>query len=248
MLFTKRHKLADIILHDYNLIPVFSRFGIQFGFADKTVDGVCKEKNINSEFFLVIINSFHQFDSFPQKKIDHISAHEIVSYLKKSHEFFNTVNIPKIQQLIEQLSWNENDTQNRKLLSQFFFNYRDEVFRHTMNEENSVYPIVEKLEIALKNSRSKIEHPILIIDNLSEQYEQNHDDLDEKLLDLKNIIIKYLPPSINSETENELLAEIFKLEKELIDHTRIENRILIPVLKSLEKKMKKRIEKESHKQ
>jgi regulator of cell morphogenesis and NO signaling len=64
--------------------------------------------------------------------------------------------------------------------------------------------------------------------------------LDEKLLDLKNIIIKYLPPAKNQEIVNDLLIELFKLEKELSDHTGIENKVLIPKLKALEKAVKKR--------
>jgi regulator of cell morphogenesis and NO signaling len=53
MRIEKDMKLADVIHHDFNLIPVINRFGIQLGFGDGTIEQICKEfsavKNIESK-------------------------------------------------------------------------------------------------------------------------------------------------------------------------------------------------------
>jgi regulator of cell morphogenesis and NO signaling len=42
MNITKDMKMADIIHHAYQLLPVITRFDIQLGFGDKTVHEVCE--------------------------------------------------------------------------------------------------------------------------------------------------------------------------------------------------------------
>ena len=60
MLLEKDMKLADVIHHDYNLIPVISRFGIMLGFGDSSIENICNEKQINIDFFLTnFANSFY---------------------------------------------------------------------------------------------------------------------------------------------------------------------------------------------
>ncbi len=67
-------------------------------------------------------------------------------------------------------------------------------------------------------------------------YEKEHDDVEEKLNDLKNIIIKYLPTVKDQKNRFLLLKELSALENDLADHARIEDLILIPKVEILEKK------------
>lgn len=69
-------------------------------------------------------------------------------------------------------------------------------------------------------------------------YEEEHDNMEEKLVDLKNIMIKYLPEPFNHETVNRIIAELFWLEKDLHDHARIEDKVLVPKVKELESRLK----------
>jgi regulator of cell morphogenesis and NO signaling len=55
------------------------------------------------------------------------------------------------------------------------------------------------------------------------------------MYDLKNIIIKYLPPNYDLNIGNSLLASLFMFEKDLKNHSRIEDKILIPKVRQLEK-------------
>jgi len=66
-------------------------------------------------------------------------------------------------------------------------------------------------------------------------FEDNHSDIDGKLCDLKNIIIKYLPENCSAKLRYEVLSDIFRFEEDLSRHTVIENQILIPLVEKLEK-------------
>jgi regulator of cell morphogenesis and NO signaling len=59
------------------------------------------------------------------------------------------------------------------------------------------------------------------------------------MFDLKNILIKYLPPDYDLNIGNSLLASLFMFEKDMKNHARIEDKILVPKVRMLEKMMTK---------
>ncbi|MBN1951178.1 MAG: LuxR family transcriptional regulator, partial [Bacteroidales bacterium] len=66
MPFTASMKMAELIHQNYLLLPILNRFDIQLGFKDRTIREVCESEGINTDFFLVIVNSFHDHEYFPQ--------------------------------------------------------------------------------------------------------------------------------------------------------------------------------------
>lgn len=49
--FTPQMKLANLILHNFKLLPVITRFGIPLGFGEKTVAEVCSHYAVPTDFF-----------------------------------------------------------------------------------------------------------------------------------------------------------------------------------------------------
>ncbi|MCF8406203.1 MAG: hypothetical protein K9H58_19835, partial [Bacteroidales bacterium] len=70
-----------------------------------------------------------------------------------------------------------------------------------------------------------------------------HDNVEEKLYDLKNIIIKYLPPSKDKALRNRILMELFRLEKDLNAHAELEDKVLIPKVAKMEELILQKISK-----
>jgi len=235
MLINTQHKLATVVHHDFRLIPIVSRFGIPFGFGDKTINLICEENAINPGFFIEILNAFHDKDYQPDKKLQSFSLKLIVDYLLKSHRYYNSTKIPRIELLINQLVWaNVEREKNRPLLIRFFNEYRKEVEEHTFNEEQIIYPYVLEIErafLAQKADEVLIEK---IKTHSIRHYQGDHEELNTALFDLKNIVIKYLPPADNSDIIEQILTEVFRLEKDMKDHTRIEDKVLIPKVIEME--------------
>ena len=63
--------------------------------------------------------------------------------------------------------------------------------------------------------------------------------VDIKLNDLKNLIIKYIEPVYNENVCNEFLIAMSDFEKDIKDHARIEDKILVPMVISIEKELNK---------
>lgn len=236
MLLEKDMKLADVIHHDYNLIPVISRFGIMLGFGDASIENICKKNQINIDFFLIILNAFHDPQYLDNNYLQSFSATLLIDYLKKTHDYYLLNKIPEIEGLISEMaSESEVDRVSHDLLQKFFEEYKNELIKHIEKEENRVYPYVLDLENAVTD---KTVSPALL-SRIKEysitSFEDEHDNVEEKLMDLKNIIIKYLPASKNQQSRYKLLKELTVLEKDLGDHARMEDLVLVPKVEILEK-------------
>ena len=237
MLITKDNKMGDIILHDHQLLAVLNRFDIKLGFGEKTVEEVCKLHNINTDFFLEITNAFHDGNFFTDKKLKSFSLVLIVEYLKKSHDFYTNKKIPEIENLIDSINYKTDDEKYSSIVKKFFKEYVDELNSHIEREEENVYPYVIKLEKAIQNKELNKELFAEIKNQSILKYRDEHDNIEEKLFDLKNIIIKYLPPPENSDVCNVILAKLFRLEQDLNNHSTIENKVMIPAANEMEKEI-----------
>ncbi len=176
-------------------MPILNRFDIHLGFGERSVETVCKDHELNIDFFLEIVNTFHDasyfpsatfYKSFKSKHVDWISS--------KTHAYYLDLKIPEIGQYIRQITQEENlQSPHKKLLLDFFNSYQHELTTHINKEEQRVYPYVITLENVLDNPASTIDDLMEISKYSIHEYEEDHDDVEAKLFDLKNIIIKYLP-------------------------------------------------------
>lgn len=224
ILFTGTMKMADVVLHNYTLVSVLPRFDIRLGFGEKTLSEVCRKYEVNEEFFLMVCN-IHTFGDFlpARRELLQINVADLLRYLRKSHTYYTEHRITTIERRLETMA-NGCEAAHSTILRKFFTQYRQEVINHFDYEEQTVFPYIQELTEGKANVNYHID-----------QYEENHSNIDDKLSDLKNIIIKYLPESCSSEERNDILTDIFLFEEDLTKHTRIENKILIPIVREIEK-------------
>ena len=107
-----------------------------------------------------------------------------------------------------------------KLLKRFYKEYQNEVKSHFEFEEEIVFPYITNLAQGVKSDSFTIE-----------TFEENHSNIEDKLSDLKSIIIKYLPGGVLQE---ERISVLFRLSEDLEKHTLIEDKILAPYVELLE--------------
>jgi len=223
-IFTKEDKLTSAIHSNYDLLPVINRFGILPGFRDKSIKVICEEKNINADFFLAIINTFHNSDYFPEKELMSFSPILIIDYLKKTHQYYLDYTLPKLENILDNLlNGCPHYCDEMKMIEAFYKKYKNELLIHLQYEDTNVFPYV----INLINTQNKSGYSI-------HEFEKEHTNIDEKLKDLQNLIIKYIEPSYNVNDCNDFLMSLNRFEKDLKDHARIEDKILVQQVIELE--------------
>ncbi|MCF8381059.1 MAG: hemerythrin domain-containing protein [Bacteroidales bacterium] len=243
MNITENMKMADVIHMNYSLLPVITRFNIPLGFGDKSVTEVCKECKVNLDFFIEITNSFIDDDYIPQKELNSFPVKLIVDYLHKTHAYYLEEKLPEIFNMISALSEVFDNPEPVHLLKNFFSEYQQELHAHIDREESVILPYVLEIEDSF-NSNS-VDHGLIEkIKNYSiNVFAGEHDNVEEKLYDLKNIIIKYLPPSKDKALSNRILMELFRLEKDLNAHAELEDKVLIPKVAKMEELILQKISK-----
>lgn len=224
--FTKQNKIIDLVEANYHLLPVVNRFGINLGNKNKNLEQICLAQNINVDFFLVIVNTFHNNEYFPETELKSFSTSLIINYLKKTHQHYIEYVLPKLESLLKQIiESNKTEIHQLDILEQFYHKYKDELLLHIKEEEELVFPYIESL---VENKIAKTKYNI-------HTFEKEHSNVDEKLNDLKNLIIKYIEPVYDNNTCNEFLITLYRFEKDIKNHARIEDIILVPQVLELEK-------------
>jgi regulator of cell morphogenesis and NO signaling len=219
-------KMADLVAGDMNLLSILQRLDIRLGFGEATVAEVCAQHNISADLFLMICNIYSFRDYEPQ--IETLSNDDIMSitmYLRASHNYYRTICFPALHNNIHKMV-KELDDVSRRLIDKFYDDYDNEVNNHFQYEEDVVFPYIENL---LSNSNAdNSEYNISL-------FEHNHGNVNEKLNDLSNIIIKYLSKDYTSQLRFEILGEINYIGNDLMKHSDIENRLLVPLVEKIEK-------------
>lgn len=238
-MISRETKMADVIHMNYMLLFVLDRFSIKLGFGDQTVEEVCTHNKLDTDFVVEIINSFLDVDYIPNYKGDKFPMLLAIQYLQNSHRYYLDIKLPEIENLIQTLIANcQLNKKNMVILNSFFEEYNQELTTHINREEDSVFYYIKKIEAAFNTQQvspalySEMQQYSIL------DYASEHDNVEEKLYDLKNIIIKYLPPVNNQYLLQRILVELFNLEKDLNDHALLEDRLIVPLVAEKESALK----------
>lgn len=223
-LYTTQMKVAELIESDYNLLLLFPRFGLELGVGDSSVMELCIRQGVSPELFLMMCNIYSHADYMPSiDEVRKLDVEQLLSYLSRSHTYYVVSRIKPIEQQLKAIS-TQCTPAHSAVLQRFFAEYEQEVINHFSYEENTVFPYIRTLMACHKRQQG------YDIDTFS----HNHSNIDDKLSDLKNILVKYLRGIGMAAQTTELLFQIFSLEEDLSRHTFIEDVVLIPLVQHLE--------------
>ena len=216
-------KMADLVEADYKLLGVLARMGIEGGFGEKSVAELCDENGLDAATFILICRAYSDLSYQPSDEIlRHGHVGDVLRYLHQSHDYYiNTALVSlasTIEKLIEPCS-----KPLQKAIWQFFSDYKSELEAHFQTEEDEVIPYVQKLLVGQRT-------PGFSIDS----FEEAHTNVEEKISDLKNIIMKSLPKECDNRLRTTLLTFIYNLREDLLRHTRIEDSIMVPMVRLIE--------------
>lgn len=230
-LFTSRMKLADIITANHNIILLLPRFGIPLGFGDKSVREVCTANNVPVDFMLLICNVYTFDDYLPD--IESLAATDmrpLLKYLEESHSYYTNERLPHIEVHLHHIA-DRIGQRYGEILKKFYADFRREITEHFREEEQYDFP---KLR-GLQDGTRKVEGGKRKAESGKNK---SHNGLVDKLNDLTQIVYKYLPGNVLPEETMEVVFDILQLSADIQKHALIEDKILIPYMKWLERRLK----------
>ena len=219
--------LSELVLENPSILLMMEFFEIDTPINDLTVAEICQKHNIHSDTFIVFANLYNGFlpntRNTPRGEVDIMT---VIQFLKHTHQFYIKEKYPKIQHYIKGL-YNKQDRAKIERIEFFFKDYFDEVLEHLRYEDEIAFPYFCKL----------IENDLDIAEmNFSvNEYRTHHGDIETKLSDLKNLLIKHIDLKEDFPLKRKIITSLFELEHDLRIHSMIEDVILLPAVDQLEK-------------
>lgn len=223
--FDSQSKMSDLISEHYDLLLVITRFGIPMGVWDKTIADVCEENNVDTTTLMTVLNAVANIPHYPTKEeLKGVSVESLMVYLRNAHTYFLKFRLPFIREQLLLAMEDDCPTEVAFVIKKFFDDYVAEVNKHMNYEEKVVFPYAEDL---IAHNKLSDKYSIAV-------FRKRHDQVEAKITELKNILIKYYPAKGGYEL-TAVLHDIFESEADLAQHNFVEDHIFIPLMEDIEK-------------
>jgi regulator of cell morphogenesis and NO signaling len=221
--------MCDLISDEPALLQMMCRFGIPLGVGDKTVSEVCEENQVDTTTFLAVANYIKQGRDTVEYYVDKVSVKALITYLSQAHAFFLNFQLPTIRRKLLEAVDCSRENEVAYLILRFYDEYMAEVRRHMQHENNRIFTYVNRLLQGEPTPGYQIV-----------EFARSHLGIDNKLQELKNIVIKYYTRTEGREMLAEVLFDIFNCETDLRTHCAVEDDLFVPAVQRLEREVAER--------
>lgn len=199
-------KICDLMSHEEDAIQIISRFGLEMGVGEQTIEQVCASHDVHTPTFLAVVN----YKVFKQKALPaDIDIPTLQRYLQNAHNYFLHFRLPRLRRaLIEAIIPADPTTKIPGLILRCYDEFVDEIRTHIEHENAGLF----------------------------EEHEHDDERITSKLTEIKNLIIKYYPTKSTSMegtvtyTLISVMSDLWHTEQDFADHCAIEDNILRPTL------------------
>ena len=199
-------KICDLMSREEDAIQIISRFGLEMGVGDQTIEQMCASHGVHTPTFLAVVN----YKVFKQKALPaDIDVPTLQRYLRNAHNYFLNFRLPRLRRaLIEALIPAGTSSQIPELILRCYDEFVEEIRIHIEHENAGLF----------------------------EEHEHDDERITSKLTEIKNLIIKYYPTKPTSEEGNvtytliSVMSDLWHTEHDFADHCAIEDDIFWPML------------------
>lgn len=213
--------MCDLMAHEEEAIQIISRFGLNVGVGEKSIDAVCEEHGVHTPTFLTVVNfKLYRLRALPNE----IDIDTLQRYLHNAHKYFLEFRLPRLRlALIEAINPANPKSQIPMLILRCYDEFVQEIRTHIEHENAGLY----------------------------EEHEHDDERITGKLSEIKDLIIKYFPKDDTQTTSDEsqhihvryplvsVMSDLWHTEQDFADHCAIEDEILRPALERAQSGKKK---------
>lgn len=227
-LLSPKIKMADAINQYHSLLTILPRLGIPLGFGEKSIGQLCEEHRVSEALFLLISRVYCQDDYYPTaNELQQCPLTDIIQYLITSHKDYLENKLPHIEHHLNKLL-EPMDKKYSTLITNFYAEFRKEVEKHFEYEEKVIFPYLRQIISEQEATESATYQ--------KNTFNQQHDDIEDTLNDLSNLLLKYIPAEISPVERVDMLLDMYALSSDIAKHAMMEDRILVPYIQLLESK------------
>jgi len=225
--------MAEAVLSNPRIILLLEHFNIYVPLYEKTIADICNEKHIDTKLFIAFANLYNGVEYTSPVHFNFDQVNQIIRFLKNSHTYYTAEIYPDISSIIREM-YTSNGQKEISMVEEFFNEYFHEVMEHLNYEDEIAFPYMTSLYEHIEKDMPFTESTKYSV----KDYKDHHNDIEEKLADLKNLLVKYLPPTNDQQKRRRLYLSLHELEYDLNIHAIIEDMILIPLVERMEQSVK----------
>ena len=194
-------KICDLMAREEDAIQIISRFGLEMGVGEQTIDEACTAHGVHTPTFLAVVN----YKVFQQRAVPaDIDLQTLQCYLHNAHTYFLDFRLPRLRRtLIEAIIPVDPSTKIPMLILRCYDEFVEEIRAHIEHENEGLY----------------------------DEHEHDDQRITDKLTEIKNLIIKYYPGGSAQYELISVMSDLWHTEQDFADHCAIEDDILRPALK-----------------
>lgn len=122
--------LSEIIEENHQLIPVINRFGIKLGLSDKNIEEICLKENINTDFFLVILNTFLNEDYFPERILQKVDISLIIDYINRTDVYIQNTQLYNLEKHLNAfIAMSDPNNKQLELIRRLFVKFKESIIK-----------------------------------------------------------------------------------------------------------------------
>ncbi|WP_194777158.1 hemerythrin domain-containing protein [Pararhodonellum marinum] len=235
--------IGALVEENYVFAAVLHYFGISFyQYEQNSLNEVCAKHKVNP------IQLIQELDSWARKEeptSEDLYLHPIeilVEYLKNKHFYFVRQELPFISNMINGIDLGSEYRELLNDLKIMFPLFVDDFIHHIHEEENTLFKRIYLLQEAEKERLHTTETIKLLGNSPIDAMSQSHEDHDDEMEGIRKLTKNYYLKREAPISIRVLYDELQKFEKELITHAYIENQLLFPKAKELEREVKRKIQ------
>jgi regulator of cell morphogenesis and NO signaling len=239
MPITKDQILIEVVQDNPLLASVVDRFGISYSNWTLSLEQACEVEQVDSQLLIQMLLAFQNNNYFPKEELTKLPLQSLIEYLIKTHVYYLTSRLPKIEQFIDLLiaHYGRIDM-HLYLLKDYFQDYKRDMMTHIFIEERDLFPYVLKLIKASEQKLKPIELFNVLEPNAIARFNDDHHHIEDELSEIRKRLNNYTE---NNQTKIQVATLFYELrlfEIDLLTHGRLEDEVLIPRAAEVESKLK----------
>lgn len=218
--------VGDLVTEKPGRSRVFEALGIDYCCGGlKPLGQACKDQGLDAEQVLEQLQASDVEPAGDERDWKRASMTELADHIEQTHHQYLRKELPRLSELTGKVRQAHGETQPHLVeVERTFQGLKAELDAHMLKEEQVLFPIIRRLELAdltpAKHCGS-VNNPIRMM-------EHEHDDAGQGLSRLRELTHNYTVPKDACGTYRAMLDALERLERDLHLHIHKENNILFP--------------------
>ncbi|TDD94394.1 iron-sulfur cluster repair di-iron protein [Flavobacterium cellulosilyticum] len=237
MTLLETNTIGEYVAQDFRTAAIFTKYGIDFCCrGNRTLQEVCTKNELNESHLLAEINAVLTSKNDTGIDFNSWSLDLLIDYIEKTHHRYVEEKAPIIIQFLDKLC-SVHGSNHPELFEvyELFKGSAGELALHMKKEELILFPFIRKMMGATKSHEAINQPQFGTVDNPIATMMDEHDNEGLRFRTIAALTNNYTLPEDACNTFKVTYAMLEEFEQDLHKHIHLENNIVFPKSKALEK-------------